>query len=61
MRCISPTQIKGRKDKALYYYCDDKYQLGHRYNKPKNYMLEGMETVEEGLEEEGITIAKNED
>ena len=30
------------------------YQLGHRYSKPKLYLLEGMEFEKEELEEEDI-------
>lgn len=47
--------MQERKEKDLCYYCDDKYQPGHRCNRPKIYLLEGMELEseeEEGKEEE---------
>jgi hypothetical protein len=52
---ISPSQMQERKTKGMCYYCDEKYQFGHKCTKPRLYVLEGMELeekeepVEEGL------------
>ena len=44
---ISPNQMQERREKGLCYFCDEKYQAGHRCNRPRLYLLEGMEFEEE--------------
>jgi hypothetical protein len=47
--------MQERREKGLCYYHDKKYQPGHKCNRPRLYVLEGMEweekeePVEEGL------------
>jgi hypothetical protein len=40
---ISPGQMKERRDKGLCYYCDDKWQPGHKCKAPRLYLLSGLE------------------
>lgn len=35
--------MQERRDKGLCYNCDEKYHAGHRCNRPKLYLLEGVE------------------
>jgi len=35
--------MQERREKGLCYYCDDKYHIGHKCNRPKVYLLEGLE------------------
>lgn len=35
--------MKERRDKDLFYYCDDKWQPGHKCKAPKLYLLLGLE------------------
>jgi hypothetical protein len=39
--------MQERREKGLCYFCDERYQPGHRCNRLKIYLLEGM-----GMEEE---------
>jgi len=43
IRRISSNQMQERQEKGLCYYCDDKYHIGHKCNRPKVYLLEGLE------------------
>jgi hypothetical protein len=52
MRRISLAQMQERREKWLCYFCDERYQPGHRCNKPKLYILEGMKLEEKGAEVE---------
>jgi len=55
IRRISPSQMQERREKGLCYHCDEKYKPGHRCNKPKLYLLEGIEWEEKGEAlEEGL-------
>lgn len=61
MRRISPTQTQERREKGLCYFCEDKYQPGHRCNKPRLYLLEGVELEgKEGVVEEEEAIPEDE-
>lgn len=40
---ISQGQMKERRDKGLCYYCDDKWQPGHKCKAPRLYLLSGLE------------------
>lgn len=48
IRRITPSQMQERREKGLCYHCDEKYKPGHKCNKPKLYLLEGMEWEEKG-------------
>lgn len=64
IRRISSTQIQERREKGLCYYCDEKFQLSHRCNKPRLFLLEGMGIEEVGEEEENegsLAIVQTED
>lgn len=46
--------MKERRDKGLYYHCDSKWNLGHKYPNMKLFMVEGSaELMENALYEEG--------
>jgi hypothetical protein len=55
IRRISSNQMQERREKGLYYYCDGKYHIGHNCNRPKVYLLEGLEVEEVAVpvEQEG--------
>jgi hypothetical protein len=53
VRRISPTQMQERRKKGLCYFCDERYQPGHRCNRPKIYLIEGMGMEEESRMQEG--------
>jgi hypothetical protein len=38
--------MQERRENGLYYYCDEKYQPGHKCNKPRLYVVEGIEWEE---------------
>lgn len=42
IQCISPTQMKERRDKGLCYYCDDKWLPGHKLNSLRLYLMSGL-------------------
>lgn len=44
--------MQERWEKGLCYFYDERYQPGHKCNRPKLYLLEGMDFEEE--EEEGL-------
>ncbi|XP_041009333.1 uncharacterized protein LOC121253378 [Juglans microcarpa x Juglans regia] len=50
---ITPTQMQERRETGLYYYCDEKFHIGHKCNKPKLFLLEGIEEGESDEFEEG--------
>ena len=39
--------MKERRDKGLCYYCDEKFQLGHRCKTQTLYMLAGQTSLED--------------
>ena len=43
VRRISPNQMQERREKTLCNFCDKKYQAGHICNKPRLYLLKGIE------------------
>lgn len=43
--------MKESKDKGLCYYCENQWSLGRKCQKPRPYILEDCETLEEFLEE----------
>lgn len=43
---ITSSQMQERRDKGLCYFCDEKYRPGHKCNRPKIYLLEGMDEVQ---------------
>ena len=47
IRRISPNQMQEIKEKGLCYFYDERYQLGHKCNRPRLYLLEGMNLEEE--------------
>ncbi|KAG7944870.1 hypothetical protein I3843_15G125100 [Carya illinoinensis] len=49
---ISPSQMQERREKGLCYYCDERFQSGHKCNKSKLFLLEGMKIEE--IEDEEI-------
>ncbi|XP_035543610.1 uncharacterized protein LOC118347690 [Juglans regia] len=49
---LNPSQMQERRDKGLCYNCDQKYQIGHRCNWPKLYLLEVLELGGGDYEEE---------
>ena len=52
---ISPNQMQERREKGLCYFCDERYQPGHKCNKPRLYLLEGMDFEEEEWAEESFS------
>jgi len=46
---LTPAQMQERREKGLCYNCDEKFQPGHRCNRPRLFLLEGVEL--EGPEE----------
>jgi hypothetical protein len=44
--------MQEQMEKGLRYFCDERYQPGHRCNRPKIYLLEGMGVEEEPRIEE---------
>lgn len=49
---ISPTQIRERREKGLYYSCDEKWNSSHCCKSPKLYLIHGHELcADEKLEE----------
>jgi hypothetical protein len=52
VRRISLDQMQERREEGLCYCCDERYQPGHRCNRPKIFLLEGMGVDEEPREEE---------
>ncbi|XP_018843425.2 uncharacterized protein LOC109007962 [Juglans regia] len=43
---ISESQMQERRKKGLCYFCDEKWQPGHKCSRPKVYVLDGMEIGE---------------
>ncbi|XP_035545954.1 uncharacterized protein LOC118348438 [Juglans regia] len=48
---VSESQMVERRRKGLCYFCDDKWQPGHKCARPKLFLLEGMEFGESSGEE----------
>jgi hypothetical protein len=44
---ISSAQMKERRDRGLCYYCDDRWQPGHKCKSPLLYLLSGLELPSE--------------
>jgi hypothetical protein len=40
---ISPAQMKERREKGLYYYCDGKWLSGHKCKSPRLYLMSRLE------------------
>ncbi|KAL5763876.1 hypothetical protein ACOSQ2_016470 [Xanthoceras sorbifolium] len=47
VRRITSQEAKERRDKRLCFYCDEKYVLGHRCQRPQLFMIEDMPTYVE--------------
>ncbi|KAJ8752156.1 hypothetical protein K2173_003764 [Erythroxylum novogranatense] len=58
-RRISGQEAKERRDKGLCYYCDEKYILGHRCNKPQLFAIEDV--LEEAETETGDDRSESEE
>ena len=43
VRRISSEQMQERREKGLCYFCDEKFHAGHKCNRPRLYLLEGLE------------------
>jgi hypothetical protein len=43
---LTPAQMQERREKGLCYNCDEKFQSGHRCNRPRLFLLEGVELGE---------------
>jgi len=43
---LTPAQMQERREKGLCYNCDEKFQPGHRCNRPRLFLLEGVELGE---------------
>jgi len=53
--------MQERREKGLCYYCDDKYNIGHKCNQPKVYLLKGWEIKDvAGPAEQGGQIQEGE-
>ncbi|KAF5477456.1 hypothetical protein F2P56_004096 [Juglans regia] len=48
---VSESQMLERRKKGLCYFCDDKWQPGHKCARPKLFLLEGMEFGDSSGEE----------
>ncbi|KAF5451936.1 hypothetical protein F2P56_026990 [Juglans regia] len=44
---VSEAQMQERRKKCLCYFCEDKWHQGHKCIKPKIYVLEGMDILED--------------
>lgn len=49
--------MQERREMGLCYYCDEKFHAGHRCNRPKIFLLEGLEEEEEKQEAYEGTLA----
>ncbi|XP_042946134.1 uncharacterized protein LOC122279514 [Carya illinoinensis] len=63
IQIISPSQMQERRAKGLCYYCDERFQPGHKCNKPKLFLLEGMkiEEIEDEEIDESMAILNSEE
>ncbi|XP_057481136.1 uncharacterized protein LOC130768158 [Actinidia eriantha] len=52
-RRITNQEARERREKGLCYYCDEKYSLGHRCERPQLFMIEDAPHIEEEEEENG--------
>jgi hypothetical protein len=43
---LTPAQMQEMREKGLCYNCDEKFQPGHRCNRPRLFLLEGVEFEE---------------
>ncbi|XP_060673303.1 uncharacterized protein LOC132803788 [Ziziphus jujuba] len=51
-RRITPQETRERREKGLYYYCDEKFVSGHRCARPQLFMIgDDVETIEGNLED----------
>lgn len=50
--------MQEKRDKGLCYNCDEKYHIGHKCNRPKLFLLEGVEIEGEHEEVEEELRAK---
>lgn len=46
---ITSQEARERREKGLCYYCDKKFIMGHRYERPQLFMVEDI--VKQGIEE----------
>jgi hypothetical protein len=46
IRRISLGQMQECREKRLCYYCNEKFRPGHKCNRPKGYLLKGLEVEE---------------
>lgn len=55
--------MEERRSKGLYYYCDEKYHVGHRCSRPKLFLLDGLEggDVETEGEEWSLSVIQTEE
>ncbi|KAL5781782.1 hypothetical protein ACOSP7_006811 [Xanthoceras sorbifolium] len=50
-KIITSQEARERREKGLYYYCDERFKPGHRCERPQLFMIEDTEElVEENLE-----------
>ncbi|KAK9984354.1 hypothetical protein SO802_033879 [Lithocarpus litseifolius] len=42
---ISPAQMEERRKKGLCYYCEDKWQIGHKCRTSRIFLMEGLQEV----------------
>ncbi|KAF5447657.1 hypothetical protein F2P56_033191, partial [Juglans regia] len=57
---IKPHQMKERRDKGLCYYCDSKWNPGHKCQRPKLFLMEEVEEEDVVIEEEKIELVNEE-
>lgn len=50
--------MQERREKGLCYFCDERYQPGHKCNRPRLYLLEGMDFEGEEVDEEETYTAE---
>lgn len=48
--------MQERREECLYYYCDDRFQQGHKCSRPRLYLLDGLELEAEDDEPEGALV-----
>lgn len=53
---LTPQKIREKQDKGTYFYCNEKYVVGHKCQPQKVFLLEILPKMEE--EEGGLRVKK---
>ncbi|GJT12037.1 transposon ty3-G gag-pol polyprotein [Tanacetum coccineum] len=60
VRRLSNNEARGRREKGLCYYCDERYTPGHKCSKPQLFMISETQEVKEEHHEESVVQKTNE-